>query len=257
MNRKAIKRCRTRRLAAGVGRDPGTPDRGRPLHRGPPAQSDRWRGPSRRLRGFWPSERPIIGRVLPLEVDTEGKTPADIADEILALTRLIDSNWEEGQRRSTRCTRMRLALDLVRASQSLRLNVFATVPSPGDRMMLAARHFGLDSSSPPVAGLVAGGYVNWATYTLAWNSAADLAVGAPARAGPARAQLLRSPAASGVGSVFAARLTFTAAGFWRRPLAVELFMAVGVGGALLVGSRSPGTDPSASSKRIGGPRVTC
>jgi leader peptidase (prepilin peptidase)/N-methyltransferase len=75
-----------------------------------------------------------------------------------------------------------------------------------------------------VAGLIAGGYVNWATYTLAWNRR-PISPWAPRHErAPTRTLSDRLPLWGWLG--LRREADIHGAGFWRRPFAVELLMAL-------------------------------
>ena len=75
-----------------------------------------------------------------------------------------------------------------------------------------------------VAGLMAGGYVNWATYTLAWNRRSISPWAPRHERAPARVLTDRLPLWGWFG--LRRESPIHGAGFWRRPFAVELFMAL-------------------------------
>jgi leader peptidase (prepilin peptidase) / N-methyltransferase len=74
-----------------------------------------------------------------------------------------------------------------------------------------------------VAGLIAGGYVNWATYSLAWNRRPISPWAPPHERASARTLADRIPLWGWVG--LRREESLHGVGFWRRPFAVELFMA--------------------------------
>jgi len=73
-------------------------------------------------------------------------------------------------------------------------------------------------------GLIAGSWVNWATYALAWNRRLISPWGPRHERAPARQFSDRLPLWGWLGLRRESHLH--GAGFWRRPLAVELFMAI-------------------------------
>jgi leader peptidase (prepilin peptidase) / N-methyltransferase len=75
-----------------------------------------------------------------------------------------------------------------------------------------------------VAGLLAGGYVNWAVYSLAWNRRAISPWGAPHAKAPPRRRADRLPVWGWLGLRREAEIH--GAGFWRRPMAVEALTAL-------------------------------
>ena len=74
-----------------------------------------------------------------------------------------------------------------------------------------------------IAGLVAGGYVNWAVYTLAWNRRPISPWAKPHEGAPRRQLSDLVPVWGWLGLRREAPLH--GAGFWRRPLAVELLLS--------------------------------
>lgn len=89
--------------------------------------------------------------------------------------------------------------------------------------MLAAPPLWIGCLAAALGGLVAGAYVNWATYTLAWNWRPISPWGPRHERAPARTLADRLPVWGWLGLRRESHLH--GAGFWRRPLAVELFMA--------------------------------
>lgn len=90
--------------------------------------------------------------------------------------------------------------------------------------MLAAPPLWIGCLAAAFGGLVAGAYVNWAAYALAWNRRPISPWGPrPERAAP-RTLADRMPLWGWFGLRRESHLH--GAGFWRRPLAVESFMAV-------------------------------
>ena len=90
-----------------------------------------------------------------------------------------------------------------------------------------------------VGGVIAGAAVNWAVYALAWNRRPISPWSPPHPQAPPRAAARPHPRVGLVGPA-PRGAQLHGRGFWVRPLAVELLMGAGLGGALLVGSRPAG-----------------
>jgi prepilin signal peptidase PulO-like enzyme (type II secretory pathway) len=93
------------------------------------------------------------------------------------------------------------------------------------RMMLAALPMPWGSVLAGVAGLVAGSYVTWAVYTLAWNARPISPWARAHPEAPARRRLDRLPVLGWIGMQREAVLHGER--FWLRPMVVELLLAAG------------------------------